>query len=596
MTSDSEPKIVLRPQGVFSVNGKLQGTIGAYDLAGNYLTECHSNNWSRVEERRKAAAEFAVWTQQPEGACMVGLMKAIQAAREAEATARAAAVEAPPLPVHHDRPVIFVGGQALRDTVQKAWSAIQAANRPEPRYFNRNGEMVELRQNTPDAVPYSFALTRDGLRGHLDRHIDFMKRTQADGETPALPPPWIAADMLDYSVPPLPALHGIRTSPYMAKDGSINTTPGYDEGSGYYLHLGGMQMPEVPSKPSRDDISEAISLISGELLGDFPFEGSADEAHAIAALMNPVIRPLISGPTPFFIFEAPGPGTGKTFLAETIIAASAPGNQFMTNTPFGDDEWRKLLITALKTEPAVVVFDNINVKISSSTFALVLTTTEPWKTRDLGGTRDLTLAVNTTWIGTGNNPEMSDEITRRTVRCRQDARVEDPAARREYRHPDLLAWARRNRPRLLWSIFTLTRSWITAGRPPGDVSMGSFDNWAKTVGGILGNAGYAGFLANRSDLYRDSDRERNDTTAFVHRWFEVLGMEPMTTARLLELSSSENLLLDARAGKTGHAAVIRMGRLLSQSRGQIFGGIRVVSGPPDRFTKNNTWQLEKVEP
>jgi len=381
----------------------------------------------------------------------------------------------------------------------------------------------------------------------------------------------------------------------MALDGSIVTRSGYDENSGYYLHLGDMKMPEVALDPPADDIAEAIDLISGELMFDFEFEGPADECHAIAALMNPVIRPLINGPTPFFMFEAPGPGTGKTYLAEAITAVSAAGNGFMTNAPFGDDEWRKLLITALKNSPAVIVFDNISVKLNSSTFSLVLTAAEPWKTRDLGGTKELTLSVNTTWIGTGNNPEMSEEITRRTVRSRQDTGVEDPSARTEYRHPDLLRWAKTNRPRLLWSVFTLTRAWMAAGRPPGDVTMGSYDQWAKTVGGILANAGYTHFLGNRSDLYRDSARERNDTTAFVHRWWEIHGSEPVPVSTLIEMCTRGNLLLEARAGKTGHAALVRISRLLSQSRGQIFDGIRVVSGPPDRFTKNNTWKLEKME-
>ncbi|KKN54151.1 hypothetical protein LCGC14_0595000 [marine sediment metagenome] len=596
LTSKSDPKIILVPHSVYSANGKLQGTIQAFDLDGKYLTECHSNNWSSPKEREKAAEEFAEWTAQPIQDCRIAMNSAMEAARKAEKEQRDIEENTPrPAPLIHDRPTIYVIGQPLRESVSKSWDAIKAANRPEPRFFNRNGEMAELRRNDETSVPYSFALTKDGLRGHLDRAIDFMKRTASDGETHVLPPPWVAADMLEFSVPPLPTLYGVRTSPYMAVDGSIVTQSGYDEQSGYYLHLGDMEMPEVALQPSVDDLAEAVDLISGELLVDFAFEGPADECHAIAALMNPVIRPLINGPTPFFIFEAPGPGTGKTYLAEVITAVSAAGNGFMTNAPFGDDEWRKLLITALKTSPAVIVFDNISVKLNSSTFCLVLTTSEPWKTRDLGGTKDLTLSVNTTWIGTGNNPEMSEEVTRRTVRSRQDARVEDPSARDDWRHPDLMGWAKTNRPRLLWSIFTLVRAWMAAGRPPGDVTMGSYDQWAKTVGGILGNAGYTGFLGNRSDLYRDSARERNDTTAFVHRWWDLYAGEPVPASTLIEMSTRENLLLEARAGKTGHAALVRIGRLLAQSRGQIFDGIRVGSGPPDRFTKSNTWKLEKVE-
>ena len=82
--STQNPKIVLRPHGVFSMNSKLQGTIQAFDLEGRYLTECHSNNWSSPKEREKAAKEFAEWTKQPIQDCRVAMISAMEAARKAE--------------------------------------------------------------------------------------------------------------------------------------------------------------------------------------------------------------------------------------------------------------------------------------------------------------------------------------------------------------------------------------------------------------------------------------------------------------------------------------------------------------------------------
>ena len=71
------------------------------------------------------------------------------------------------------------------------------------------------------------------------------------------------------------------------------------------------------------------------------------------------------------------------------------------------------------------------------------------------------------WIATGNNPEFSNEIARRLVRIRLDPNVERPAQRSGFRHPDLMAWVRANRARLVAACLTLCQAWIAAGRPQG---------------------------------------------------------------------------------------------------------------------------------
>ncbi|MCH8095210.1 MAG: hypothetical protein IH953_11530 [Chloroflexi bacterium] len=107
MTPASDLKIVLVPHSVFSTNGKLGGTIQAFDLEGKYLTECHSNNWSSPKEREKAAEEFAEWTHQPIQDCRIAVRAAMAAARKAEREQRDIDENSPrPAPAVHNRPSV----------------------------------------------------------------------------------------------------------------------------------------------------------------------------------------------------------------------------------------------------------------------------------------------------------------------------------------------------------------------------------------------------------------------------------------------------------------------------------------------------------
>ncbi len=74
-----------------------------------------------------------------------------------------------------------------------------------------------------------------------------------------------------------------------------------------------------------------------------------------------------------------------------------------------------------------------------------------------------------------------------------------------FRHPDLNTWVRANRARLVAACLTLCQAWIAAGRPRGQRSIGSYENWAGVIGGILETAGIDGFLGNIEEMMAASD-------------------------------------------------------------------------------------------
>jgi putative DNA primase/helicase len=122
------------------------------------------------------------------------------------------------------------------------------------------------------------------------------------------------------------------------------------------------------------------------------------------------------------------------------------------------DEWRKRLVAKLRNAPAYLV-DNLRRALDSGALAMTLTAGEI-EDRLLGVSETVTLPVRCTLAATANNPQVSDEMARRSVRIRLDTGMEFPEQRDRFRHPDLLAWATDNRGRLVWAALdSPARGW-----------------------------------------------------------------------------------------------------------------------------------------
>ena len=135
---------------------------------------------------------------------------------------------------------------------------------------------------------------------------------------------------------------------------------------------------------------------------------------------------------------------------------------------------------------------------------------------------DPRLPVRCAWIATGNNPTLSSEIARRTVRIRLNAKQDRPWLRDRFRHPDLRQWVSAHRHELVAAALTLVRAWIAAGKPDptGSSSLGMFESWSRVMGGILQVAGVPGFLSNLSDFYESTDTEGEMVRSFLAAWWE----------------------------------------------------------------------------
>ncbi|MDQ3784413.1 MAG: hypothetical protein M3360_05975 [Actinomycetota bacterium] len=483
-----------------------------------------------------------------------------------------------------DKPQLDAGDQELERISSAAWTALRDSNNPTVRIVRVGGVPSRL-QAEDDGAPAVKTLTTLRLRQEMASCADWYRLTK-DGSQPAKPPRDVVENMLAQPNIDLPILERIVEAPVFAPDGSIETRPGYHPASRTYYADAGLELKPVSEDPTSAEQEEALGWID-ELFGDFPFVSEADRLTAISAMLTPFARSLIDGSTPLHMYEAPTPGTGKGLLAD-VTAIPATGRRAATITEArNEDEWRKRITAMLRNGRAVTLIDNVTARLDSAALSAALTS-PMWTDRILGQSEIVSYPVRTTWLATGNNPAMSREIARRTVRCRMDAGVEHPEDRKGFRH-ELPGWAYQHRAQLVWALLTITQSWIAGGSKPwSGTPLGSLEDWCRTIGGIFENAGLDQFLKNLDDFRATSDEEGVAWGAFVAAWVAEFGNGEVGAGDLFDIALP---LLDLGTG-TKQSQQTRLGKLLSGQRDRRYGELivrrrRIIRG-------SRMWMLESA--
>ena len=151
----------------------------------------------------------------------------------------------------------------------------------------------------------------------------------------------------------------------------------------------------------------------------------AERAHALALLLLPFVRPMISGPTPLHMVEKPAPGTGATLMVDAISIIATGTSASVMVEGRDEDEWRKRLTAKLREIPSILLIDNLRRQLDASAVAAALTAPY-WEDRLLGKSEMVRFPIRCVWIATGNNPQFSNEIARRMVRIRLDPHEDQP--------------------------------------------------------------------------------------------------------------------------------------------------------------------------
>jgi hypothetical protein len=195
-------------------------------------------------------------------------------------------------------------------------------------------------------------------------------------------------------------------------------------------------------------------------------------------------------------------------------------------------------------------------------------------------------------VTTANNPVISTEIARRSIRIRMNAKDERPHLRSQFHHPDLVLWTVANRGRLVGAVLTLCRAWIAAGQPtPTGQRLGSFEAWSDVIGGILMTAGIPGFLGNLVDFYDRVDDEGAAWRQFIDDWWTAYGPNSQPAGALLRQAQAAGIEL---SGHTDEKQAASLGRELKKQLDNIFGGLTVRPGERLRG-KGTTYRLDPID-
>ena len=149
--------------------------------------------------------------------------------------------------------------------------------------------------------------------------------------------------------------------------------------------------------------------------------------------------------------------------------------------PGPEAELRKAITSLALEAERMVLLDNVAGVLGSPTLDRALTA-EVWRDRVLGTSRQVALPLQVTWYATGNNVSLAGDTARRCLHIRLSSPLARPEQRSDFRHPRLLAWLARERPRLLPAAVTLLRAYCVAGRPRQPLAAwGSYGGWSDLV-------------------------------------------------------------------------------------------------------------------
>ena len=482
-------------------------------------------------------------------------------------------------------PQIDITRRHLRDITSDAVAALLAANGNSPTLFARGGRLARL--VTSDDEMSIEMLGRDAARGVLDRAANFVKVARGGGLVPTSPPPAVVGDVLSLPNLPMPPLRAVYRSPVYLPNGRLLSEDGYDADSGIHVSTSGLGRTSAGMSPA-----EAVALLK-DALSDFPFIDAPSAAHAMAMIVQPFIRPLIDGPTPLYLIDAPTRGTGKTLLANLACLLSDGSAARAMAMPRSDEELEKRITALLIAGHGTVLIDNIDKKLSGGSMAAALTTTT-WRGRVLGRSEMLDIPNNATWLATDNNVEVSDEVARRIALIRLDSGVERPEERIGFSHPDLLGWARNRRHRIVSAALSIVRQWLDAGAPRGRAVFGGFESWAAVMGGVLDMAGVDGFLGNRDYLYAVADLESREWDVLCAAWHVAHSSRPVKATEVLAVAKDNALLMPLWADRTERGAQTSFGRALRERRDRVFGGFRIRFAGEGSAARVSTYVLEEV--
>lgn len=478
---------------------------------------------------------------------------------------------------------IILGDQIHRE-VRPVIEAVGAVTDPDREVFQRDGRLVEIVGTSIRDLP------RVQIKMRINAAINCLKPSRK-GERSIEPPNWLVESVESAARygDAVRTLDGVIVTPTIRPDGSVLQVAGYDPATRLYYRPSAA-FPIVPESPTRDDAVAAGERLLA-VLADSPFATPSDRSSWLSMLLTIIGRSSVDGQTPLFAITANTSGSGKTIAAKVLSQIAFGTSARCTPYPSSESELRKVITTmvAVNSE-TLVLFDNIDRPVGGASLDGVLTA-DAWTDRELGRSRSIsTSSIRTVFALTGNNVRFNGDTGRRVLPIRLRSDRERPADRTDWRHEDIVGWARDHRASLVVDALTMLRAFAVAGSPaqPGG-EWGGYGSWSRVIRSAIVWAGLADPIAGRHSVAA-SDNSRSINQGLIIGLREIaeridMDRRGMTTREIVDS-------LDAMAGhdcptlrdvlaelpERGDKITPRLlGGLLARYRDNLIGGERIVS-------------------
>jgi hypothetical protein len=379
------------------------------------------------------------------------------------------------------------------------------------------------------------------------------------------PPKEMIEQLLDLGHWGFPTIKGIINSPTMRPDGSLLTDAGYDKATQlWYKSSGDIELPDIPDLPTKEDAQAALRLLV-DLLAGFPFrdDDGISEAVAIAGLMTVVLRGAFEF-APLFLILAPEPGSGKSYLVQTIgtlATGRAPVPVPMTEDKNEMD--KRLSAVAFGAKP-ILHLNNLDFDLESSLLNQMITEgiveIRPFGKNDQTITCD---CRGTTIFANGNNVRIVGDLVRRTLTAQLDAKSETPETRKFKFDP--VDYVKADRGKYLAAVFTIVRGYMAAGCPKMEASpLAGFDSWTRMVRHPLIWLGMTDPVKSMEGA-RALDPERSALRQRIDGLAEAFGINQHFTAAQVQ-SKATAVSLDGNGNRRAEHPELLEGFLRSDGR------------------------------
>ena len=379
---------------------------------------------------------------------------------------------------------------------------------------------------------------------------------------------------------------------------------GYDAHTCLIFDPGETAFPPIPDHPTIEQARVALDFLT-DLLSEFSFAESVDQAVALAAILTALVRRSLPS-APMFGITAPDFGYGKTYLADVVAAIGSAAICPVTAQGERSEELDKHLDAALIGGADLLCIDNVSRPLSSEQLCQMLTQ-RMVRVRILGSSTVVDVSTATTMLtGIDLLQVAADNLVRRTLRCRLAGNIERPETRQFKRRPlDAIA---ANRGKFVAAGYVMLAH-IAAGRPLALPVLGSFEAWCRMVRDPLCWLGLPDVTETIART-RAGDSKLAQLVAMLDQWDAIIGDRAITAKELVNTAFQQEpdgggsdrftypALADATRAvafeKGGNISTHRLGLWLRNVAGKIVDGRRIVQAGEDRHHVQ-TWQLERLE-